>query len=144
MKKLKSIDKEQRLYVFQEGNGFTCLGFDNLKEKTNRLTVELNKPGIAVKRTGTKKALSQYNQLINIAKEKNKRTGWRSSSELTPELIGLEGKRVEVITSWGETQRFYVGKSTGFIPCHLEISRSNSTGGCAVVCAPFKNLRVLY
>lgn len=53
----------------------------------------------------------------------------RSDAGLTPQLVGLEGWRVEVVTTYGETRRFYVGRSTGWVPCHIEIARRDSTGG---------------
>jgi hypothetical protein len=37
----------------------------------------------------------------------------RDNSDLSPQLVGLEGYRVEVVTTYGETRRFIVGKSTG-------------------------------
>jgi hypothetical protein len=49
--------------------------------------------------------------------------------ELSPQLIGLEGHRVEVVTCNNERRRFIVGKSVGWIPIHLEIARRDSTGG---------------
>lgn len=53
----------------------------------------------------------------------------RSDAGLTPQLRGLEGWRVEVVTTYGETRRFIVGRSTGWQPCHLEIKRRDSSGG---------------
>ena len=53
----------------------------------------------------------------------------RDPSGLTPQLVGLEGWRVEVATTYGETRRFIVGRSTGWRPCHLEIARRDSSGG---------------
>ena len=54
----------------------------------------------------------------------------RDNTGLTAQLVGMEGRRVEVIDEAGDTpRRFYVGKSTGWRPCHLEIARINSTGG---------------
>jgi hypothetical protein len=53
----------------------------------------------------------------------------RDTSELTRQLVGLEGARVEVVTTYGETRRFWVGRSTGWRPCHLEIHNTRSTGG---------------
>lgn len=50
-------------------------------------------------------------------------------SDLTPQLIGLEGWRVEVITSYGEKRRFIVGRSTGWKPIHLEVLTKRSLGG---------------
>lgn len=54
----------------------------------------------------------------------------RDTSGLTSQLCGLEGWRVEVLdVCGGDKRRFYVGKSTGWRPCHLEIAQSNSSGG---------------
>jgi hypothetical protein len=53
----------------------------------------------------------------------------RSDAGLTDQLKGLEGKRVEVVTDYGETRRFYVGRSSGWIPCHIERKLSTSHGG---------------
>lgn len=50
-------------------------------------------------------------------------------SGLSPQLRGLEGYRVEVVTTYDEKRRFIVGRSTGWRPIHLEISRRNSMGG---------------
>lgn len=55
----------------------------------------------------------------------------RNYSGLTPQLIGLEGWRVEVETTYGTTRRFIVGRSSGWIPCHLEMRTTRSAGGMA-------------
>ena len=39
------------------------------------------------------------------------------------------GERVEVIEPDGTKNRFWVGKSTGWKPCYLEIKKRNSYGG---------------
>ncbi len=57
------------------------------------------------------------------------RDNLRSDNGLTPQLVGLEGWRVEVTTTYGETRRFIVGRSTGWVPCHIEIPRRDSSGG---------------
>jgi len=57
------------------------------------------------------------------------KTNLVDNSALTKQLLGLEGWRVEVITTYGEKRRFIVGKSTGWKPCHLEVSRRNALGG---------------
>lgn len=67
----------------------------------------------------------------------------RDCSNLTPQLKGLEGYRVEVETTYGDTRRFIVGRSTGWKPCHLEIARRNSMGGGAAE-AEYKTVRALY
>lgn len=57
------------------------------------------------------------------------RHAMRDMSGLTPQLRGLEGRRVEVTTLYGETRRFWVGMSTGWRPCHIERKTTRSLGG---------------
>lgn len=67
----------------------------------------------------------------------------RGTAHLTPSLIGLEGCRVEVTNAEGEKRRFWVGKSTGWVPCHLEIARTNCYGGPAVFDDFGDNVRIV-
>lgn len=67
----------------------------------------------------------------------------RDLSGLTPELVGLEGWRVEVVTTYGETRRFIVGRSTGWRPCHIEVKTRRSLGGWAAE-PRYNNVRKLY
>jgi hypothetical protein len=137
------VNRQQRLFIIPAGNGgFSCLGFDVCENRLSGLANELRVAPLPHRR-GTRAAYAAYMLLVELARQRNQATGWRSESELTPELRGLEGKRVEVVDRWGQVRRFWVGKSTGFIPCHLEVARRNSTGGPAVVGAPFKSLRVV-
>ncbi len=53
----------------------------------------------------------------------------RSDANLSPQLVGLEGCRVEVLDKDGDTRRFQVGRSTGWMPCHLELHNRASHGG---------------
>lgn len=55
----------------------------------------------------------------------------RDNSCLSPQLIGFEGCRVEVLDIYNITRRFQVGKSTGWKPCHLELYNARSHGGGA-------------
>lgn len=51
-------------------------------------------------------------------------------SEPYPEMLKpYKGDRVEVVTTYGETRRFWVGVSTGWQPCYLEVKKANSDGG---------------
>lgn len=61
----------------------------------------------------------------------DQRKSMQTHQNLTSQLIGLEGDRVEVITTYGEQRRFWVGRSTGWAPCHLEVHNTRSTGGPA-------------
>jgi hypothetical protein len=56
----------------------------------------------------------------------------RSLSGLTPELIGLEGWRIEATYPDGTKSRFYVSRSTGWRPCHIEVKTRRSFGGVGV------------
>lgn len=60
------------------------------------------------------------------------RTAVRDLSGLHPQLLGLEGYRVEVETVGGSVYRFQVGRSTGWKPCHLSLHNSRSHGGDAI------------
>ena len=52
-------------------------------------------------------------------------------SRLTPYYES--GERVEVTYKWGEVERFYVGKSTGWKPIYITIKRRNSIAGGGVL-----------
>lgn len=67
----------------------------------------------------------------------------RDLSCLTPELIGLEGKRIEVVDCYGDCRRFIVGRSCGWRPIHIEVKRRDSTGGIGVYGAPFKSIQII-
>lgn len=67
----------------------------------------------------------------------------RDLSGLSPQLIGLEGWRVEVTRTDGEKARFNVGRSTGWRPCHLEVYNRRDLGGPAAD-REYATVRTLY
>ena len=67
----------------------------------------------------------------------------RDYSGLSPQLKGKEGYRVEVETTYGETRRFIVGRSTGWKPCNLEVHNRRSSGGPAAE-MEYKSVKVIY
>lgn len=67
----------------------------------------------------------------------------RDLSGLSPQLVGLEGYRVEVVDQFGETRRFIVGRSTGWRPCHIEVKRRSSWGGIGAD-RTYQSVKVLY
>ena len=67
----------------------------------------------------------------------------RDNSDLSPQLVGLERYRVEVVTLDGEKRRFIVGKSTGWKPCHLEIKTRRSMCG-DMADKEYQSVTVLY
>lgn len=83
----------------------------------------------------------RWNKLSHVERE-----AIRDYSGLTSQLKGLEGWRVEVVDRelrGGATRRFIVGMSTGWRPCHLEISRRGAHGGGAA-CMSYQSVRKLY
>ena len=145
-----SIDNDQKLFVYKIGEGYTCLGFDVLKKRGLALAAWLNVPINASCRealdqvhTNPNAAHAAYNYLMECANQYCIKHKTRCPIELTPELIGMEGKRVEVLLPNGEKRRFYVGKSTGWMPCHLEIKTKRSTGGTAVYFPKGSTVRVI-
>lgn len=79
-------------------------------------------------------AAGTMTQAIWSSLSPSRRNEVRDLSSLTPELIGREGYRVEVTDALSDEmgkpwRRFIVGMSTGWRPCHLEISRRGAMGG---------------
>lgn len=134
MRSLAKINEDSRLYVMNEGGGFSCLGFDVLEERLRGYVDHLRDHGQAVPfdvpaAVGTPERFDQYRATVDQIRAYYDATKTRCESDLSPQLKGLEGWRVEVETDYGEKRRFIVGRSTGWIPIHLEIARRNSSGG---------------
>jgi hypothetical protein len=143
-----TLNHEQQLFVVRESYGYSCLGFDVCERRTIGLAAELNATGAALidmndrPEKGTLAAYEFHQKIQKVAREHHEDTGYRFTCELSPQLVGLEGKRVEVITSADETRRFTVDKSTGWIPIHLEVSNSRSHGGMGAD-QSYKSVRVI-
>ena len=142
------INAEQELYVIPCGDGYSCLGFDVLLTRYKAIAEWLRKEGLQQDdlppdARGSMRAYTAYQTLLDRAGAYCQRNKLRCPAELTPQLTGLEGKRVEVVDRHGERRRFIVGKSTGWLPIHLEIARRDSSGGPAVTGAPFQSVRIV-
>ena len=69
--------------------------------------------------------------------------GTRDDSGLCPELRGLEGCRVEA-TQYDARERFQVGVSGGWKPCHLRLHNARSMGGDAITLgSPVSNVYIV-
>ena len=145
---LHSINRAQRLYVLKAGSGFTCLGFDVAEKRRRALWAWVGQecPDL---RKGYRKHYDDYRAAVAAASHhsdclrKRGARDWRCPVELTPELVGLEGRRVEVTGPDGYRKRFTVGRSTGWMPLHLEIANSRSTGGGAAYIPKGGSVRVV-
>lgn len=145
MKNEVTKNEEQKLFVIPCNGGFTCLGFQVCEDRAIALGSELASLGYSMpapEAFGTLARYAQYAAMTETARVHYERTGYRFHCELSPQLLGLEGKRVEVVTSWDEKQRFWVSKSAGWIPVHLAVPRRDSSGGGAAM-GPFKSVRVV-
>jgi len=132
-----SINRAQRLYVLRCGAGYTCHGFDVVERLRRALWSWVGQPCPDL-RLGYPKHYRDYRAALSAASRHSdalKARGvadWRCPVELTPGLVGLEGRRVEVTGPDGYRKRFTVGRSTGWCPMHLEIANSRSSGGGGV------------
>lgn len=139
--KLDSINANQRLYNIKCGNGFTCLGFDVAERKRVAVCKWLNR-SISFFPLGTEGHYAAYEEAMRLGAAHAAKTGLRCNADLIPELIGKERLRVEVTTPDGEISRFYVGKSTGWMPCHLVIRSLRASGGGPVYFPPGSTVRL--
>lgn len=136
------LNNDQRIFIIPAQGGFTTLGYDVCHEKAKRMAKWLGRQLPDEETKGTLEGYEQYRWLVDTCRDVYERTGERCPTELNPQLIGLEGKRVEVLDEDGETRRFIVGKSTGWIPCHLEILTRRSRGG-GPASSRYKSVRVI-
>jgi len=133
------INKHQKLYVIPCGkNGYSCYGFDVLFKKVNNLCKALQVENTC-KRKGTMKVYNLYAKLLHIAQNSGKRYNF----DLYKPFIGHEGARVEILYTYGETERGILGKSTGFIPCHILLKQKRSNGGGAISNDSIKSFRFI-
>ncbi|QGF21029.1 DNA A-C-terminal domain containing protein [Pectobacterium phage MA12] len=148
--KLNSINKDQRIYVINNGaNSVSCYGFDNLNNMAVTLLGWMNACGVDIttftipSRVGTKKHFIACDAVICAARHHAVSTQTRCDAFLSDQLVGKEGDRVEVVDATGMKRRFYVGRSTGWMPSHLEIATRRSYGGVAVFGSPFRSVVVV-
>lgn len=136
------INHEQRLYVEEYEHGFSCLGFAYAERQLAAVREWL---GLEPEREtlGTLAHYHAYQLAMELGAQHNASTGARCPANLHPELRGREGCRVEVTTPDGQRSRFIVGRSSGWMPCHIEIARHGSSGGPEVYIPEGSKVRVL-
>ena len=143
MTELRSINHQQRLYVLNCGEGYTCLGFD-VAERWRRGYLEwLGHPIGPEIVKGTPEAYQAYVVARALVFSRYNATKKRCPAQLTKALMGLERRHVEGTTPSGEVDKFYVGKSTGWIPIHLALTKKRDDGGFAAYVPDGSKVRVL-
>lgn len=125
---LHSINHEQRLYVLPCGKGYTFLGFDYAEKERGKVLAWLGQPVTPVE-VGTEAAFAAYESAMDAGRRHNRNTGERCPADLIPQLDIYLGWRVEVQSSDGTKRRFNVGRSTGWMPCNIEVYNRRSYGG---------------
>lgn len=135
-----TLNAEQSLYVIDVGRGYTCLGFAVCQDWTRDIARELKRADLEPTAFASREAYDQYERAVEAARQHVTVTRRALRCHLTPQLIDLEHRRVEVIDRYGETRRFVVGRSSGFIPIHLELASERARGGVGVTGAPFRSV----
>lgn len=146
-----AVNHGQGLYLVPCGTGFSCLGFDYAESQRLAVVGWLAAEGDSWAKTstgvafepGTPDAFQAYDTAMRKGAEFHSRTGKCCNADLTPELIGKEGLRVEVTGPDNYKSRFWVGKSTGWCPIHLEIRTRRSAGGGSVYIPKGGKVRVV-
>ena len=119
-------------YVVECADGYSTYSYKFIEKRTKGVAEWLKLP-VPTHPLGSKEALAAYKELMEKGESHHRFTGKRCLAELIVELIPYEGKRVEVTYPENEGKvRFIVGKSTGWLPCHLEIKTKRSNGGVSV------------
>ncbi|MGL5329844.1 MAG: hypothetical protein ACRDD7_11270 [Peptostreptococcaceae bacterium] len=95
-----------------------------------------------IKYTGVKRILvKMFNQYTN-------KHFYEITYDQRLEDLKRNNNRVELTYTFesgnSEKTSCYIGKSTGFIPCYLEIKRKNSSGGGALLTSCISNIRIKY
>jgi len=137
-----SLNTEQSVFVISTQDGYTCLGFKVCQQWTRDIAQELGRSDLEPTAFGTLDAYRQYEAVLEAARLRVSSGGQRLQCHLTPQLIGLEGKRVEVVDQHLDWRSFVVGRSCGFLPVHLELASERARYGEPVSGAPFDFLRV--
>lgn len=132
-------------YIIEFDGGYSCLGFDNALDRIERYALDLRGDvevvdALLARLRPLRGTMAVYDEMRDLERELAERGG--AVADLSPQLAGLEGHRVEVVTMYDERRRFIVGKSTGPIPCHLEVKRIDSSGGIAAE-REYKSVKVL-
>lgn len=78
-----------------------------------------------------------WSKLSTIEKENQ-----RDYSDLNPFISQYRGCRIEATDKYGETRRFWVGQSTGWKPCTLEVKTTRSLGG-EMASGEYTNIKVI-
>lgn len=138
-----TLNNRDNLYVIGTSSGISCLGFDVCQKRSETMAKWLGVESPNESYWGTTQGYERFQELVEMCRKRCDHNNEKCPCELTSQLIGLEGKRIEVVDKWNEKRRFIVGRSTGWMPCHIERKTKRSIGGGAVMGEPFKSVKVV-
>lgn len=149
MSNLIAIKNDTRTYMIKCGDGYTCLGFDVADAWSHAVLAWLARelqpsglPKVVIPEVGTEAHFNVYMRIMAIGDQLHRHTGKRCPALLTPELIGHEGKKAEIVDKYGDHRKFWIGRSTGWLPVHLECNH-RAGGGPAVTGSPFQQCTII-
>ena len=124
-----TLNPDGTLYIV---NKSAYYGVDHADRNIRAVSAWMNIPTDNIPEKGTPEHYHYYKMIMNKGAEHAHKNNVKCEHHLkTSQLHGLLGRRVEVVTMYGETRRFNVGKSTGWMPCYLEVENARTRGGCA-------------
>lgn len=122
-----AYDPGSSLFVLSRPSGYETRGLDYARRANAAVRAWA---GLPKRPTATPaEAWASYAEAMRLGAEYADRTRTQCPADLTPSLVGLEGRRVAIHVPGAGTRRFNVGRSVGWCPVHLEIARRGCIGG---------------
>lgn len=132
MKLINNLHNE-RIYSYIDDGQRRYIGYTLLYDRLKILARELNAMRMSECEIGSDEAFDNYQKLTEVARN----IGIRSRAGLVDSLIGLEGKRVRVISINDFELEFTVCITSEIIPEHVDERGQRVTG------YPYKKVTVL-
>lgn len=133
-------------YVLKSGGGISCLGFAVADAKRSGVAAWLESEGIEpptlAAPLGTPGAWLAYHETMAAGEAHHKATFRKCPADLCPELVRHEGRHIRATDRFGERRAFTVGRSMGWMPCHLEIAPGDDGGAPAF--GPYSDIERIY
>jgi len=142
---LDSINSEQRLFVLNAGRGFTCLGFDVVRDRTRQYAGFLGETLIEPLPYGSVEAFRLYQEIEHRLAKNSIAQKLTIYDPNTPKelIVVLENARVKKTRirlfygdlttgrDWNEENNVdgYLGRTTGPIHCPILLKSKTSSGG---------------
>lgn len=153
---LGHVDPKSKLYFITLDHGHTCLGWDIAFKQAKAVAEWLGLPLPDPKLIGTERGYEEYQAFMAAGKAHHAETKQRCLVELDSRFTPFyeRKERVEVVLKPGfeqyygyglrvdgKKQRFWVGRSTGWMPIYLQILNTKASGGEAISSSGIESVR---